>query len=216
MGKKLNINPGDKFNRLTVIKEVEKKNKARFFLCKCDCGNEKMIRMVQLTNGQTKSCGCFKLEFLTNFNYRHGLSRTKIYHIWTSMKQRCFNEKSQSYHYYGECGITVCSQWKDFQIFEKWAKENGYINGLSLERKNVNKGYNPSNCKWIPRNEQANNTRSNILLTFKGKTQNVAQWAKELGFKSGVIGKRLKLNWSVEKALTTSIQESFQRFKHET
>lgn len=214
MAKRLNINSGDKFGRLKIIKEVKQINRARAFLCKCDCGKETIVKLIQLTSGETKSCGCYKLDLFSNLIYRHGFSRTKIYHIWTSMKQRCFNEKAKVYSYYGERGITMCEEWKDFETFKEWAVNNGFKNGLSIERKNVNGNYEPSNCSWIPRNKQAENTRNARIINYNGEELHLNRWAIKLNINYNTLTKRLRSGWSIVRAFDeTPVQTQFSRYK---
>lgn len=205
MGKKLDIKSGDRFSRLTIIKEVDSRKKARFFLCRCDCGIEKEIRMVLLTNGDTKSCGCYKREHLLNMIYKNGLSRTKPYAIWNSMKQRCCNKNSKAYEHYGARGVRVCDEWMDFEIFYDWTINNGYQEGLTLERIDVNGNYEPSNCTWIPQSEQSNNTRRSRIILYEGKEQNLRQWANELNIKYDTLFGRLSKGWSIKKAFETPV-----------
>lgn len=216
MAKRLEVNAGDRYARLTIIKEVEKKNKRRYFLCKCDCGNHREVRMTNLRYGSTKSCGCLRDEQNRVAGFKHGLRSSPIYSSWHSMKQRCLNPNAQSYHYYGGRGITIFDEWKDdFMNFYNWAIENGYTEGMTIERIDVNGNYEPDNCTWIPQSEQSNNTRRNKPVAFNGKTKNVTEWSKELGFNRGMLRKRLSSGWSIERALTTPVQTKYQRFKNE-
>lgn len=90
----------------------------------------------------------------------HGMSRTNIYTRWIDMKKRCNNPKNKEYHNYGARGIKVCSEWdNDFLKFYNWSIDNGFEESLSIDRINVNLGYSPSNCKWIPMNLQGINKR---------------------------------------------------------
>jgi hypothetical protein len=203
--KKLDIKPGDRFSRLTIIKEVEQRNKARFFLCRCDCGVEKEIRLALLRNGHTKSCGCLKRDHLISMTYKNGQSRTKLYSIWRSMKQRCLNSNSQAYDYYGGRGIKVCEEWMDFEIFQNWAVNNGYKEGLTIERIDNDGNYEPSNCKWIPQSKQSNNTRRNRVISYKNKQQNLKQWSEELKINRHTLFGRLKRGWTVPKAFETPV-----------
>lgn len=110
----------------------------------------------------------------------HGETGSPLYKCWVSLKQRCNNKSNVDYHLYGERGITVCEEWvSDYPAFKKWALENGYIKGLSLDRKDNDKGYNPDNCRWATTKQQNNNARFNRHLTINGKTQTIAEWAAD-------------------------------------
>jgi len=205
MGKRVNIQPGERFGRLTIIHEVEKRNKKRYFLCECDCGNTREVRLVALRSGEIKSCGCLRNEQNRVANLKHGGWGSRLYRIWHSMKQRCLNPNDSSYIHYGARGIEVWKDWLDFESFYQWAVNNGYEDHLTLERKNVNGNYEPSNCEWIPQSEQLNNTRRSRLITYNDKTQNLKQWADELGFTYKQLQKRLDSGWTVERAFNTPI-----------
>ena len=202
MGRKLDIKPGDRFGRLTVIEEEPRKKKSRYFLCRCDCGKEVSTKLIWLTTGQSKSCGCLRKERFLKFNTRHGQSHSALHSCWTSMKQRCLNPKNPVYQDYGGRGIKVCPEWMYFEPFYWWAMMNSYDENLTIERKDVNGNYEPKNCCWIPQSQQGGNRRTNKLLTFKGQTKAAFQWAKELGLNPGTVYTRLRLGWSTEEALT--------------
>ena len=106
----------------------------------------------------------------------------RIHSIWDGMKKRCYYKKSVAYHNYGGRGIAICDEWlNDYYAFESWALNNGYADGLTIERIDNNGNYSPENCKWATRSEQCNNKRNNVLITYLGKTQTLTQWAIELG-----------------------------------
>ena len=119
------------------------------------------------------------------------------------MRNRTRNKSHRQYKDYGGRGIKVCDEWNSFENFYKWAMENGYKEGLSIDRINNDKDYCPENCKFSTRIEQANNKRNNHILTFCGKSQNLEQWSKEKGLTRGTIYSRLRKGWSVEKTLGT-------------
>ena len=119
------------------------------------------------------------------------------------MKQRCTNPKCRSYKWYGAKGINVCSEWLDFKTFYDWAITNGYRNGLTIERIDVGAGYSPQNCKWIAPKEQANNRTSTHRLTYNGETRSLTEWSILLNIPRTTLSNRVRLGWSIERALTT-------------
>lgn len=201
-GKRLVVNPGDKYGRLTIIEETQKKNGKRYFLCRCECGNEKTVRLDSLAHGITISCGCYNREISSVVNTKHGLYQSRIYRIWSGMKRRCFNSKFKEFHNYGGRGITVCDDWLNFMCFYNWAMANGYQDYLTLERKDVNGNYEPSNCTWITLTEQKRNTTITKIITFNGESLTLRQWAKRIGIHCSALCLRLKNGWTLEKALT--------------
>jgi hypothetical protein len=201
------VTTGEKFNRWTVIKEVARdKHKRRMILCRCECGTEKVVPLTYLRSGESKSCGCMKIEMFIRQNTKHGGSRTKLYKVWTSMKQRCLNEKCSVFEGYGGRGITICDEWLDYETFRKWAVSTGYKNGLTIERKDVNGNYEPGNCEWIPQSKQSMNTRSNRIINFNGKSQTLKEWSVETGINYDTLFGRLRKGWSIKRALTERVR----------
>lgn len=194
---------GKKFGRLTVIRrEGSSKKKYATWLCKCECGVELVVESYSLTSGNTKSCGCYQKDKAREANTTHGLVYTKLYTVWFNMKSRCLNPKLSSYRYYGGRGITVCDEWLKFENFNDWAINNGYRDDLTIDRINVNGNYEPSNCRWATRDEQANNMTTNRLLTYNGETHNAKEWAKIMNINYTTLHGRLRKGWDVEKILT--------------
>lgn len=204
------VNQGDNYGRLTIIREAERRNKKKYFLCECECGSEKEVRMDSLRDGSIISCGCYNKEVSKEANTKHGMYQSRIYRIWSAMKGRCLNPNNDSYKNYGGRGITVCDEWKsDFDAFAKWAKKSGYKDYLTIERKNVNGNYSPSNCTWATLDEQKRNTTVSKKINFKGKQLTLRQWAEEIGVASSTLSNRFKRGWSIEKSLTTPSQKKF-------
>ena len=145
-----------KFGYLVVKSRAENKGKEPCWNCYCEnCESDYIAIGALLKNGSVKACGCLRGKKST-----HGLSKTKIYSVWANIKDRCLNEKAKRFKDYGGRGIKVCNDWIDnFQSFFYWAINNGYQEGLSIERKNNDGNYEPDNCKWATSKEQAQNRR---------------------------------------------------------
>jgi hypothetical protein len=204
-----------KFGKLVCEKDVGRtKNGNVLWKCKCECGNYTVVNSSSLKTGNTKSCGCILNKRLENFGElqkKHGMSDTKIYKVWSSMKQRCLNENDKAYKNYGGRGITVCNEWHEFEPFYEWAVNNGYKEGLTLERVDNDGDYCPKNCTWITKSKQSSNTRNCIELTYKGKTKIMKEWAEELNIPYSVLQHRIYRGWDTEKALSTPIKPSNRR-----
>lgn len=141
-----------------------------------------------------------------HIRYKHGMSHSRLHNIWSNMKTRCFTKSYYLYELYGGRGITVCEEWKnDFLSFYTWSMSHGYSENLTLDRIDNNGNYSPENCRWTTMKEQASNRRSNHLLTLNGETKTISEWSKVVGIERRTIQRRLKLGWTVEKALTTPV-----------
>lgn len=198
---------GQRFGRLTIISRANDRlnpcgKKTIRWNCLCDCGNSCTVNATELRSGQTKSCGCLNSELTTLRNTTHGHSHTRLWHVWSSMKNRCSNPKVDNYERYGGRGITVCPEWEhDFQAFYDWAYTNGYCQGLSIDRIDNNKGYSPDNCRWMTIQEQNKNKRSNIIYESDGISKTVSEWCTIYGQQPKTVYARLKRGWPIEKAL---------------
>ena len=188
---------GSKFGRLTAIKYVGKnKNNYALWECKCDCGNTIVVTGHNLRNGNTKSCGCYNIDRIKERNRvlkrTHGETNTKLFHVWTGIKTRCNNKNAIGYHLYGGRGIEVCEEWSSsFEAFRDWAFANGYREELQIDRIDNNGNYEPDNCRWVTSKENNRNRRSNTLVTYKGETHCIADWADIIGMRYSILQNRL-------------------------
>lgn len=199
---------GMKFGKLTALKVVGRSKAGKLmWLCKCECGKTSVVASCSLVQGQTKSCGCGR--YGNNKKYGSVPSRKqRLYNIWIGIKDRCLNPNNENYFRYGGRGIGICQEWlKDYMTFHDWAIENGYEQGLTIDRINVDGDYNPDNCRWANWYTQANNRRNSHYLTFKGKTLTISEWARELNVRESLIRQRILRGWDVEKALTKPARE---------
>lgn len=123
---------------------------------------------------------------------------------YRSMFGRCYREKNCSYKHYGGRGIKVCKEWHDIEKFEEWVLSSGYVNGMSLDRIDLNKDYSPENCRWATPKQQANNRRNTVFLEYKGEKHIITEWAEIIGINRSTLNNRIYRGWTVEKALEKS------------
>lgn len=197
---------GQRFGMATVMKLDHITERYRlYWLCKCDCGKEFIMRGDLIKAHKYLNCGCYNLEKRRERQITHGYANTKLYHILYGMRQRCNNPNDSEYFRYGGRGIEICDEWNNNnETFLKWAIENGYKEGLSIERIDVNGNYCPENCKWIPLSEQCNNTRRTIRLKYGNKELNINQWARELGINKNTFWRYVRVkNYSIEYIIKT-------------
>lgn len=193
---------GVRFGRLVVIAIDRQEKCGKYVVCECDCGSSKVVFLGSLRQGRTKSCGCLNSEAASKRKTRHGLTKTRTHNIWLAIKARCFNPNSEAYPHYGGRGITMCPEWAE--SFDSFLADMGQCpKGLSIERTNNNDDYRKDNCKWASSKDQANNRRSNILLTYNDETCTIQEWAEKTGLPYFTLRSRIQiLGWSHERALT--------------
>lgn len=196
---------GKRFGRLVALYRVKDYvhpggDRKAMWLCECSCGGKREIRAHTLKSGFTQSCGCLSVESARR-NKTHGLSKTKAYTAWSSMKNRCYNKKCENFKHYGGRGISVCSRWKNsFALFMS-DMGNPPSEKHSIGRIDNNKNYEPGNCRWETQKEQTRNQRANVIIEAFGKTQCVAAWAEELGIRPQTIYCRISRGWTGERLL---------------
>lgn len=174
---------GKRFGSLVVIRFLGVENHYSQWLCKCDCGKQKIVKRGQhLTNGQVTSCGCAATRIQRRIRHGHarGRSHTGTYVAWLHMKERCLNPQNKDYKNYGGRGIAVCDRW--LNSFENFLADMGEKpRGFTIERIENNGNYEPGNCKWIPRREQNKNKRSVKYYILDGKEYNLTELSEKLG-----------------------------------
>lgn len=152
--------------------------------CVCDCGNLHTVCSSKLIQGKSRSCGCLVKEERGRNLIKHNLfangftPRTCV--IWNGMKARCYNPKSPSYKNYGAKGIRICDEWLTFENFHNWAMENGYAEGLQIDRIDNSKGYFPDNCRWVTVTENMRNQTTTRNIEVYGIKLPISAWCKEL------------------------------------
>lgn len=161
-------------------------------LCECGCGQPATKRFVSGHNAR-----------VSHGMRSHGMHKTRTYGIWHGMIDRCANRNNKSWRLYGGRGISVCERWLKFENF--LADMGERPNGLSLDRRDPDGNYEPGNCRWATQEQQSNNKRTCHQITALGKTQTIAQWAREIGMNRAVLRGRLRAGWSAESAVTTPI-----------
>jgi hypothetical protein len=212
------IPEGQKFGHLTVEGQAPLNGRDRHarVYAKCDCGNVRDFPLGDLRRGRSTHCGCLLSERLSDAKTIHGQymggGTGKMAGTLNGMIQRCYNSTAISYERYAARGITVCDRWRFGENgkrgLECFIEDMGDppSSAHSLDRINNDGNYEPSNCRWATRQEQQNNRRSNALITFNGRTQTLAQWARELGLNYEMLHKRIgELKWSPEAAFTTKV-----------
>jgi hypothetical protein len=202
---------GRRFDRLTVVSlagyDIQNKGKRRRarFECRCDCGKTVTAGYILLKTGVARSCGCRTSELRTT----HGDSKTALYTKWRSMHERCTNPSHASYSLYGGRGIKVCERWNRYEAFKS---DMGKMPpGTSLDRIDANGDYEPTNCRWATNEQQANNTRANVHITFNGQTKTLSQWARSTGQTFSRLWYRLDHGWPIGEALTRGRSRGMRR-----
>lgn len=176
---------GDKFGFWTVLKRDTPRKGARnsYWLCECKCGTIKSISRSSLISGKSQSCGCKPNENRKGINKTHGMSGTRLFHEWCSMKRRCKTRNGKDAPSYYSKGITVCAEWSNsFLSFYNWAISNGYNDSLTIDRIDNSKGYSPNNCRWVTIEEQTRNRTNTIFVMYKGKKTCLRTLCTSIGF----------------------------------
>ena len=190
----------NRFGRLTTGTETKYERLLTWWLCKCDCGNSIWVRGSYLKRGLTKSCGCLQKEMASKSNKTHAKTGSVEYASWQSAKGRCFNPLNHAYARYGGRGITMCERWK--KSFANFFKDMGpRPPATSLDRIDNDGDYNPNNCRWATREEQAGNKRNSIIVP-DGRC--LRRFSIESGLSYKLIHKKLKKGMSLDGAISSA------------
>lgn len=225
-------------SHLTFLKKIDKKSGGNAMaLYKCECGNEKEIRISHVKSLKTISCGCGlsgkgKRErtkdekvALSLLNKTHGLSKHPLYKIYYGIIKRCENKKCKAYPRYGGIGVKMCDEWRnDFVKFYDWALENGWKVGMEIDKdiKAMAIGiepiaYSPEMCSVVTQKENMNATILNKIIEYDGRKQTMKQWSDEYGINYKALWSRLNRGWDFETALfrqnVTTKESGFERRK---
>lgn len=182
---------GMRFGRLTVIARAENSEQGKTrWICQCDCGKvkRKPVTGYDLKSGKIRSCGCLYLDSNKERNKTHGMTNTRLWHIWSGMRKRC--KSHQNYK-----NISVCDEWNNFEAFMEWANATGYRNDLTIDRIDNSGNYEPSNCRWATYKVQENNRSNNRHIIIDGIDRTLAEWSDISGISSDTLRSRLKYGW---------------------
>lgn len=220
---------GQKFNRLTVYSLVgytKTEQAMSYWLCRCSCGNFRIVALGKLKSGRTKSCGCFKDEATGDRNRTHGKSKTPAYRRWSGMLTRVDNPNRKDAENYIGRGITACQGLREFENFhgllgdpplkqevDRINNEGNYSCGKCREC--LSKNW-PMNVRWAPKKVQNRNTRKNVHLTANGETRCVAEWAEMLNLNPLLIAKRKRAGWPDDECLGFKERPSAERYRRKS
>lgn len=212
MGAKIEIKKGERFGLWVVLSEnfdeIIGGRHDRKFLCRCDCGKERIVKLNHLRSGASKGCGCKNGQCF----FKHGYKKDTLYGIWKKIRSRCYYPNNDKYGFYGGRGIVMCDEWEHDPIaFHKWAENNGFRKGLTIDRINNNKGYSPDNCRWVDMIIQSNNRRDNIYYDYNGEKITIPQICRKYGW----WDKRNKLYYEVRK-MKRDLIDSINKYCNET
>ena len=196
---------GEKFGKWTVIGKAPNHitrggYPVSMWDCVCECGTRRAVRGNDLRLGKSVSCGCSLAE--NPAARKHGAAGSHLYKVYYGMKARCYNPNNKNYKHYGGRGIEICEEWRSFEAFAEWADKSGYVEGLTIERKDVNEGYCPQNCCWITQKEQTRNKRNTVYITAQGETKTLLEWAKQLNVPASMLKARQARGWTDEEIIS--------------
>lgn len=196
---------GQRFGRLTAVAYfgVKGRTAKHAWRCECDCGRDVVVVGESLRSGNTTSCGCKKGAIATHGGTAGGTWSAE-YTVWHSMLRRCRRPSCREFSRYGGRGITVCSRWIGPGGFDAFLSDMGHRPSPthSLDRKNNDGNYEPGNCRWATRSEQANNRSTTKTVVFDGETMTIQELANRTGLRRQLIYSRLRNGRTVQEAIS--------------
>lgn len=204
MSRLINIE-GLRFGRLTVLTRAQDAREA-MWLCRCECGAETVAQGSGLRSGKRVSCGCTKGDARAT----HRLSADPIYKVWSGMMSRCYDSRAAGFKNYGGRGISVCDAWRESPA-QVLADMGPRPPGMTMERKDSNGDYSPTNCIWASHATQARNRRTNRRITINGETLCLMDWCARFGLHYSTAATRLRSGMSPELAVTTPTDTRYSR-----
>ena len=207
---------GKTVGRWTVISFAgiitnEKGCRRKSMNCRCDCGTISTVCAGNLASGKSQSCGCLQKEKASESNTTHGYTIGRKlpteYVVWSSMLKRCSNPNTKQYADYGGRGISVCERWNKFENFiaDMGPRPSDQH---SIDRRDNDGNYDPTNCRWATMIEQQRHKRSNRIITANGKSMCLVEWAEQLGVKPRTLQARLQKGWADHDAINQPFRKS--------
>lgn len=192
---------GQSFGCLRVIDRAPNKGGRTAWNCECRCGKNFVVMSCNVKKGH--SCGCHRDSVNRKRLTTHGKRHTPEYKVWCDLIERCENPNNPRYRNYGDRGIKVSERWRE--SFQNFYEDMGPRPSAkhSIDRIDNDQDYKPDNCRWATNKQQSRNRTDSRLLTANGRTQNLKDWANELGCSHATIIARINRGWSVERAVTT-------------
>ncbi len=203
---------GQQFGRLTVVcrwagdlKQFGINDIRPYWVCRCSCGNMCIASGKALRANKIRSCGCYHRDDLGQRRRTHGMSKTRLYHIYRDMIRRCYQPWRKSYKRYGARGIFICGEWYNppdpdgngFVSFMTWSMENGYTDELSIDRIDNDGPYAPWNCRWVSMSVQQNNRSSNRHITdADGTVRTYTEFERFYGLYENYVVHYLSRGWT--------------------
>lgn len=195
---------GKRFGNFVVMEKIKTDDKSHsYYKCKCDCGNIFIKRRDIIIHSKHQACNECKRNRPDIITHNH--SNTKLYRVYYSIKERCYNPKCKEYHNYGERGIKLCDLWiSNFEEFYNWSITHGYEDGLQIDRIDNNSDYSPDNCRWVTPEVNSNNKRTCVYIEYNGEKLTINQWAKRLNINKNTFWRYIrKKNYSIDYIINT-------------